>query len=94
MLAHRPHACNVGGKVGTAHLHLDGAKAFAEIVVSLSQQRLDRRVKVDAAGVAGHAGIKAAEQAEQRQIGAPRRRSHSAMSSADSASTAAPPRPP
>ena len=67
MLAHRPDACDVGGKIGPADLHLDGAKALGEIVIGLFQQRLDRQIEIDAAGIAGHAGIETAQQTKQRQ---------------------------
>ena len=59
MFAHRLDTCNVGCKIGAADLHLDGAKAFGEIVIGLLQERLDREIEVNAAGIAGHAGIKA-----------------------------------
>ena len=72
MLAHRLHARDVGCEIRAADLHLDGAKALGEIVVGLLQQRLDGKIEVDAAGVTGHAGIEAAEQTKQRQIGAAR----------------------
>ena len=72
MLAHRLHARDVGGKIGAAHLHLDGAKTFCEVVVGLLQQRIDGEIEIDAAGVAGHPRVKTAEQAKQRQIGAAR----------------------
>ena len=72
MFSHRLHARDVGGEIRAAHLHLDGAKALGEIVVGLLEQRLDGKVEVDAAGIAGHAGVEAAEQTEQRQTGAPR----------------------
>ena len=57
---------------GPADLHLDRAKALGKIVVGLLQQRVDREIEVDAAGIARHAGIEAAEQPEQRQVRAPR----------------------
>ena len=63
MPPHRLHARNVGSEIGPAHLHLDGAEAFAEIVVGLRQQGVDRQVEIDAAGIARHAWIEAAEQA-------------------------------
>ena len=72
MFSHRLHARDVGGEIRAAHLHLDGAKALGEIVVGLPEQRLDGKIEVDAAGITGHAGVEAAEQAKQRQIGAPR----------------------
>ena len=37
-----------------------------------SEQRLDGKIEVDAAGVTGHTGVEATEQTEQRQIGAAR----------------------
>jgi hypothetical protein len=64
--------CCVGFELGPADLHLDGAKAFGEIAVGLLQQRLDREIEVDAAGIAGHARIEPAEQSIQRQFRAPR----------------------
>jgi hypothetical protein len=68
MLSHRLDAGDVSAEIGPPDLHLDGAKSLAQIVVGLLQQRLDREVEIDAAGVAGHAGIEAAEQAPQRQF--------------------------
>ena len=72
MAAHRLDACNVGCKIGTADLHLDGAKAFGEIAVGLREQRLHGEIEVDAAGITRHVRVVAAEQTEQRQVGAPR----------------------
>jgi hypothetical protein len=94
MLAHRLHAHDVGCEIRTAHLHLDGAKALGKIIVGLLEQRVDGKIEVDAAGVTGHAGVEAAEQTKQRQTGAPRLQVPQAISSADSASTGGPPRPP
>jgi hypothetical protein len=41
MFAHCLDACNVGCKIGAAHIYLDGSKAFGEIVIGLLQERLD-----------------------------------------------------
>ena len=68
MPAHRLHAFEIGCEIGSTNLHLDGAKTLGEIFVRLLQQRLYREIEVDAAGVAGHASVEAAEQAKQRHI--------------------------
>ena len=69
---HRPHALDVLAQRRAPHLHLDGAKAAREVVVGLAQQRVQREVEVDAARVAGHARVEAAEHAPERRAVTPR----------------------
>ena len=45
-----------------ADLHLDRAKAAGQVVVGLAQQGVERELEVDAARVAGHARVEAAQQ--------------------------------
>ena len=47
-------------------------KPLARLSSVCLQKRLDGEIEVDAAGVTGHAGVEAAEQTKQRQIGAAR----------------------
>jgi hypothetical protein len=47
-------------------------EAFAEIVVRLLQQIVNREIEIDAAGIARDAMIKAAQKAPERQCGTPR----------------------
>ena len=47
-------------------------KPLARLSSVCFEQRLDGEIEVDAAGVTGHAGVEAAEQTKQRQIGAAR----------------------
>ena len=61
------HPLDVLGELGPADLHLDGAEALGEIAVGLAQELVERQVEVDAAGVAGHLRVVAAEQAPERQ---------------------------
>ena len=68
--AHGGHPLHVLGERGPADLHLDGAKAAREIGIGLPQQRIQRELQVDAAGVAGHLRIVAAQQAPQGRAGA------------------------
>ena len=72
MRAHRSHACHVLRQTRATDLHLDGAEALGEVVVGLPQQRIEREVEVDAAGVTRHRRIEAAEQPPQRRVEAPR----------------------
>ena len=70
-------------------------KPLREIAVGLAQQRVERQVEVDAAGVAGHPRVDS-RRAGSTAAGRARLalRSQSAMSKAESASTVGPPRPP
>ena len=70
VLAHRAHALDVLGELLAPDLHLDGAKALAEVAVGLAQKRVEGQIEVDAAGVARDAGVEAAEEVPQRQPGA------------------------
>ncbi|MHC2243827.1 hypothetical protein ACVJH7_003134 [Bradyrhizobium elkanii] len=47
-------------------------KPLGQIVVGLLQQTIQRQIKIDAAGIAGHAAVEAAEQPPQRQRCPPR----------------------
>src|SRR5712664_4121212 len=47
-------------------------KPLARFSSVLPKKRLDREIEVDAAGVTGHAGVEAAEETKQGQIGAAR----------------------
>ena len=71
MLAHGGDAGRVLRELRPADLHLDGAKATAEIAVGLGQEGVEREVEIDAAGIAGDARVVAAEQLPQGQAGAP-----------------------
>jgi hypothetical protein len=70
--AHRAHALDVLAQRGPADLHLDRAKAALLVLIRLPQQRRQREVEVDAAGVARHARVEAAEHAPERRPLAPR----------------------
>jgi len=72
MRAHGPHALDVVPQRRPSHLHLDGAKAAPEVVVRLLHERVEREIEIDAARVARHARIVAAEQPPQRRALPPR----------------------
>src|ERR1019366_4374793 len=60
MIAHRPYTGDIRCQIRATHLHLDGAKALAEVVVSLLQQILDGKIEIDATGVTRYAAIESA----------------------------------
>ena len=66
MRAHGPYALDVLAQRRSADLQLDRAEAAREVVVGLSQQRVDRQVEIDAAGVARHARIEPTQHAPER----------------------------
>src|SRR5260370_22637536 len=72
MRAHPSDARDVLGELLAADLHLDRAKALAEIGVGLAQQFVERQVEGGAAPLARHAGLAAARQAPARLPPAPR----------------------
>ena len=72
MLAHGLHARHVLRQLRAAHFHLDGAEPLLQVVVGLCQQLVQREIQVDAAGVAGHLRVVAAQQGPQRDAEAAR----------------------
>ena len=72
MRAHGPDPLDVFPKRGPAHLHLDGPEPAGQVVLGLAQQRVERQLEIDAAGVARHARIEPAEHAPERRALTPR----------------------
>ena len=94
MRAHGADALHVLVEHRTTNLHLDGAEPSREVLVGLAQERVQREVQVDAAGIARHAGIEAAQRAPERRRLPAGAEVPKAMSTAEMASAWAPPRPP
>src|SRR5262249_42528205 len=68
MVTHRPHTLHVLVKVWTSHLHLDGPEPSLQVLVRLAEQGVDREIEADAAWVAGHLWIEAAEHTPKRRV--------------------------
>ena len=68
--AHRGDALDVLRQPRTADLHLDRAEALREVALGLLEQRVEREHQVDAARIARHPRVEAAEVPPQRQAGA------------------------
>ena len=69
MLAHRRTRSTSSARRGRPTFILIARKPLREIVVGLAQELVERQIQVDAAGIAGHARIVAAEEAPQGQAG-------------------------
>ena len=68
-LAHFADPCDVLAKPIAPHLHLNGAKAFVEIILGLVQQLLDGEIEIDAAGIGAHLRVMPTEQAPKGNPG-------------------------
>src|SRR3984957_18927827 len=66
--AHCFYPFNIFGQSLSAHLHLDCAKPFCQVVIRLLKQSIEGQLKIDSAGITANARIVTAQQLPQRLV--------------------------